>query len=168
MTNPWLEISPNDYESHMASPEVRQLQALNKIFRNCLTKLKPKSVAILGCCTGNGFEHIDPSITERVVGIDINPKFLSITMDRFSFSIPNLELLEFDISNDELEIQPVDLVFGALIFEYVDIEKGRANIRKILKPGGHFVACLQMPSESCSVVTPTPYKSLEKLTQICH
>lgn len=166
MANPWLKVSSDDYESHMASPEVGQLQALNQIFKDFLTELKPKSVAILGCCTGNGFEHIDPSITKRVVGIDVNPNFLSIVKERFNSSIPNLELVEFDISNDELEIQPVDLVFGALIFEYVDIEKGMANVRKIMNPRGHFVSCLQMPSESCSAVTPTPYKSLERLSEI--
>lgn len=166
MANPWLKISPDDYENHMASPEVRQLKALNQIFKNFLIDLKPKSVAILGCCTGNGFEHIDSSVTERVVGIDINPNFLSIVKERFSSSIPNLELVEFDISNDELEIQQVDLVFGALIFEYVDIKKGMTNVRKIMKPGGHFAACLQMPSESCSAVTLTQYKSLDNLSEI--
>jgi hypothetical protein len=28
---------------------------------------------VLGCATGNGFEHIDPLVTRRVVEIDINP-----------------------------------------------------------------------------------------------
>jgi len=73
MTNPWHTIQAEDYEGHMASPDVGQLQVLNKLFKTVLEEQRPVSVAILGCSTGNGFEHIDTAITRRVVGIDINP-----------------------------------------------------------------------------------------------
>ena len=60
MTNPWLTIPAEDYEAHMASPEVGQLQVLNQLFKMVLEEHRPESLAVLGCSTGNGFEHIDP------------------------------------------------------------------------------------------------------------
>jgi len=166
MPNPWLNIPFDDYEAHMSSPEIKQLQTLNKIFKDMCDKYKPESIAILGCCTGNGFEHIDTTITKRVIGIDINPKYLSIVKERYAELIPNLELIELDISKSELPFQRIDLVFGSLIFEYVNVEKALGSIKKVLNPNGKLVVCLQMESESCGVATPSPYKSLEKLSDV--
>ena len=70
--NPWLDIPPDDYENHMSSPEVQQLQALNTLFKKVLDTVRPSSLAVIGCTTGNGFEHIDTRVTKRIVGIDIN------------------------------------------------------------------------------------------------
>ena len=49
MTNPWLTISAEDYEAHMASPEVGQLQLLNQLFKTVLEAHRPSSLAIVGC-----------------------------------------------------------------------------------------------------------------------
>ena len=87
MPNPWLTISAEDYEAHMASPEVGQLQVLNQLFKVVLEEHRPESMAVLGCSTGNGFEHIDPSTTRRVVGIDINPSYLAVARKRFLGSL---------------------------------------------------------------------------------
>ncbi len=166
MINPWLNIPVDDYEAHMSAPEIEQLQALNKIFKDTVRKFKPPSIAVLGCCTGNGFEHIDTNITKRVIGIDINPRYLSIVKERFGASIPNLELIEADISKDAFDFPQVDMVFGSLIFEYVNVESAFSNIKKMLSRNGKLAVCLQMESESCAAVTPSPYKSLEKLSDL--
>ena len=79
MKNPWLSIPIDDYEGHMGSPAVAQLQPLSELFAGVLASSRPKSLAVFGCAAGNGFEHIDPSITERVVGVDINPAYLRKT-----------------------------------------------------------------------------------------
>lgn len=71
--NPWLRIPASDYEGHMNSPDVRQGEFLNRFFSEALAAFKPSAVLVCGCSTGNGLEHIDPTITEHVVGFDINP-----------------------------------------------------------------------------------------------
>jgi hypothetical protein len=71
--NPWLSIPAADYEAHMASPEVGQLQFLNAVFKETLARQRPKSLLVPGCATGNGFEHIDFTVTRRIVAVDINP-----------------------------------------------------------------------------------------------
>lgn len=70
--NPWLAIPEADYVGHMASAEVGQRQALNAIFRQTLARYAPARLLVLGCSTGNGFEHIDPAVTAGVTGIDVN------------------------------------------------------------------------------------------------
>jgi SAM-dependent methyltransferase len=168
MPNPWLKIPANEYEAHMSSAEVGQLQVLNKIFKDTLDKFEPRSIAVLGCCTGNGFEHIDPNITKKVIGIDINPEYLSIVKERYRSFIPDLELIEIDLSTDELSFPPVDLIFGSLIFEYVNVENVLSKIKKVLDHNGKLIVCLQMKSESCPGVTPSKFKSLERLSDILH
>lgn len=84
MENPWLDIPLDDYEGHMSSPAVAQLQALNELFAAVLASLRPKSLVVFGCAAGNGFEHIDPCVTERVVGVDINPAYLQALKERSS------------------------------------------------------------------------------------
>ena len=166
MTNPWLTISAEDYEAHMASPEVDQLRALNQLFNTVLEEFRPESLAVPGCTTGNGFEHIDPAVTRRVVGIDINPSYLGVARTRFLSSHPMLELLEKDFTSETFAIDPVSLVFAALVFEYVSVREAVRNISRSLTPGGVLVAALQLPSLTSTPVTKTRFKSLEALGPI--
>jgi LmbE family N-acetylglucosaminyl deacetylase len=64
--NPWLDIPADDYVGHMSDAVVAQHPALNRILRETLEDVRPASVLVLGCSTGNGFEHIDPGATSRV------------------------------------------------------------------------------------------------------
>jgi len=48
MSNPWLNIPLADYEGHMCSPEVQQLDALSELFGVALGRCLPASVAVLG------------------------------------------------------------------------------------------------------------------------
>jgi SAM-dependent methyltransferase len=166
MTNPWLTIPAEDYEAHMASPEVGQLQVLSQLFKTVLEEQRPESLAVLGCSTGNGFEHIDPSTTRRVVGIDINPSYLGVARTRFLGSLPMLELLEQDFTSAAFAIHPVSLIFAALVFEYVGVGEAVRNISRSLTPGGFLVAALQLPSPASTPVTKTRFESLEALVPI--
>ncbi len=166
MKNPWLTIPAEDYEGHMASPDVGQLQVLNRLFKAALEECRPVSVAIFGCSTGNGFEHIDTATTLRVVGVDINPCYLDVARRRFLDSLPMLELLEEDFSSGTFVIHPVSLVFAALVFEYVDVGEAVRNISKSLEAGGVLVAALQLPAPKSAPITKTRFKSLEALATI--
>jgi SAM-dependent methyltransferase len=126
----------------------------------------PGSIAVIGCTTGNGFEHIDGSQTHRVVGVDINPAYLMELKARFAGKIPCLQLIEADVSSADLRFEPVSLVFAGLIFEYVDVMEALNNIYKSLVSGGILITVLQLPSFESSPVTATRYKSLELLEPI--
>ena len=65
MTNPWLSVPLADYEAHMRSPAVQQLDALSDLFAEALAFCNPASVAILGIAGGNGLERIDPIVVQR-------------------------------------------------------------------------------------------------------
>ena len=166
MKNPWLQIPASDYEAHMALPEVAQAQALSKLMAMALKEYTPTSLAVIGCSTGNGFEHIDSAHTRRVVGIDINADYLKILKTRFDDKIPSLELLEADITAEDFRINPVSMVFAGLIFEYVDVLAALRTIARCLVPGGILLSVLQLPSTESAPVTATYYKSLELLKPI--
>jgi ubiquinone/menaquinone biosynthesis C-methylase UbiE len=70
----------------------------------------------------------------RVVGVDINAAYLEIVSSRYSGRFQNLELCSADISQAHLEIAPVDLVYAALVFEYIDVPSALRNL---------FFACLR-------------------------
>lgn len=164
--NPWLKIPAHEYEGHMASSDVGQLQVLNNLFESAMREFRPSSLAVFGCSTGNGFEHISPVVTKRVVGLDINPSYLAILKQRFSRRLPNLSLMEHDFASASFHMEPVCMIFAALVFEYVDTDHALHNIAKYLLPGGTLIAALQLPSRESPTVTPTQYTSLEALASI--
>ena len=168
MINPWLKIPATDYEAHMSLPEVAQTQALNALLFSALTEYAPASLAVFGCTTGNGFEHIDTSQTRRVVGVDINHEYLLILKNRFGRKIPYLQTIEADFTNSDFQIERVSMVFAGLVFEYVSIRAALLSIERCMLPGGILVAVLQLTSAESAPVTATQYRSLELLTPLMH
>ena len=164
MTNPWLEIPLADYEGHMALPEVAQATLLGDIFERILHEHAPPSVAILGCAGGNGFDRIDPQVTTRVVGIDINPLYVATARERFHSRVPGLLLIVADLQQDDVNIAPVDVVFAALLFEYVETDAVLASVVRLLKSGGFLTTVVQLPSADAPTVTPSPFASLQSLS----
>jgi SAM-dependent methyltransferase len=168
MRNPWLDIPFADYEGHMSLPSVGQARLLADIFADALQKHAPSSLAVIGCAGGNGFEHIDPWTTRRVVGVDINPAFLEQARARFTGRFETLDLIRADIGNDELSFEQVDLLFAALILEYVDIASALLRLRGVIEPAGTLVTVVQLPSETLPAVSPSPFTSLNALEPIMH
>lgn len=164
--NPWLSIPASDYEGHMASPGVGQLQYLNGLFRDLLKEFRPVRLAVLGCATGNGFEHIDPGVTRKVTGIDINGQYLEVLRERFSAMIPGLELIAADLVQCDFEPASFDLVHCALVLEYLDPGPLIQKIADWLRPDGILSVLLQLPSEGGGRVSETKYTSLKRLEDI--
>jgi SAM-dependent methyltransferase len=164
--NPWLTIPASDYESHMSSTEVGQLSVLNHTLADVLASFSPRSVAVLGCSTGNGFEHIDPNVTHRVVGIDLNPDYLDILARRHKHSLPGLELVCADLASCRFGAHSFDLIHGALIFEYVNPKSLLPELARWLRPDGVLSVVLQLPSPVSKMVSKTPYASLRSLESI--
>ncbi len=167
MNNPWLDVPLADYEGHMALPGIEQAQLLSDIFAGVLAKFSPRSVAVIGCAGGNGFDRI-PSAISRVVGVDLNPRFIAETEARFRGRIENLELVVGDIQGHEVSFAPVDLMFLGLILEYVNVESVIAKMPSMLAARGHIVTVLQLPTVGHQQVSPSPFKSVQPLGEIIH
>ena len=166
--NPWLDIPLDDYERHMALPQVAQAQLLSDLLAEALARYAPRSVAVLGCAGGNGFDRLDAGGIERVVGVDINPKYLATARTRFGASLPSLELIAGDLQDASVTFAPVDLVFAGLLFEYVDADLVLGRIRAMLEPGGVLRTVVQLPAASLPKISPSPYGSLAALAPLMH
>jgi len=166
MKNPWLDISLADYEGHMALPNVGQAQLLSDVFAVALGKYAPRSVAVLGCAGGNGLDRVSSKVTERVVGVDLNPNFVQEARVRFEHTMPMLQLFVGDVQTDEFGFAPVELVFAGLLFEYVDAEAVLAKIRAMLCPAGTLVTLVQLPNTAIPEITPSPFTSLSALSSV--
>lgn len=165
-TNPWLEIPAGDYEGHMGSPQVGQLQMLSERLGKVTAATRPARAAVLGCTTGNGFEHFDPLVTRTLVGVDINPEYLEIARVRFGGYGGKLELVCADLDAWDCGGQRFDLVHAGLVFEYVEAGRLLGRIARALAPGGTLSVVLQLPVEGLPAVSQTRYTSLEKLGPI--
>jgi ubiquinone/menaquinone biosynthesis C-methylase UbiE len=163
--HPWTQIPLPDYEKHMTHETVGQLQLLSQLTKQKLAHYNPQSFAILGVCGGNGFEHIDNAITSFVYGIDINTDYLKACKERFGLKIPHLKLMECDVNKKPLPRFDVNLFWAALIFEYIDMDKGLAQINKNLKDKGSLVVVIQKNNGATSV-SPTGVEAIKKAGEV--
>jgi SAM-dependent methyltransferase len=163
VADPWLDIPLADYEGHMALPEIAQARMLADELESAVRQYAPRSVAIIGCSGGNGFERLIGTTVERIVGIDINPSYVAAAQARFGTQLPKLALYVADIQDALPNITPMELIFAGLIFEYVDLRTAMHNLRRLCTPDGTLVAVLQAPSAEAKAVSPSPYRSLQRL-----
>jgi hypothetical protein len=162
MSNPWLGIPLADYEGHMKSAEVQQLDALAELFAEALTHCHPSSIAVLGIAGGNGLDRIDKTMTKRVVGLDINPLYLEEARQRYSDGLP-LELHCMDLAEELVDLEPVQLVHAALVFEHAGVYRCLENALSLVGPGGALSAVLQLPSDSVPGVSASRFTAMQEL-----
>ena len=110
----------------------------------------------------NGLGAVDPTVTARVVGIDINPAYLEATRRRFG-TILNLELHCLDLASQQVELEPVDLVHGGLILEHAGTERCLDNALAMVGRHGSLSVVLQMPSALEPQVGASPFPAISKL-----
>jgi len=163
MCTPWREIPLSDYEAHMSLPSVGQARMLADQLALLLERHAPISVAIIGCAGGNGLDRIDSTRVERVVAVDINREYIAATEVRYADRLANLDLICADVQSERLTFDPVDLIYAALVLEYVDIAATFATLKRNLRPGGTLAVLLQLPHSDQHAVSASPYKSLNKL-----
>lgn len=168
MKNPWREIPAGDYIGHMSSQEVAQYQALNRNFAETLAVIRPSELLVLGCSVGNGFEHVDPLVTSRLVGVDLNPDYLQRVVERFSNREFALEVHCADLAEYSFEPAAFDLVYAALIFEYISWLELLPRVVASLRPGGVLSVVLQRPSRTSPAVTQTRFVTLRALETLFH
>ncbi|MBI3402275.1 MAG: class I SAM-dependent methyltransferase [Acidobacteria bacterium] len=164
--NVWLDIPAADYVRHMSSPEVDQLSALSRLLREALERFRPRDLLLLGCSTGNGLDQVDPAVTHRVTGVDINPEYLARV--RAQFPNPGFELMLHcaDVMTYAFVADAFDLVHCALLFEYLEWPALMREIGRTTRIGGGLSVVLQRPSDVAPAVTRTKYPSLLQLERL--
>jgi ubiquinone/menaquinone biosynthesis C-methylase UbiE len=163
MRNPWLDIPLTDYERHMALPTVGQSRLIADQLETLVRTYSPGSVAILGCAGGNGFDRLIGTSVARVVGVDINPEYIEQARQRYEGRISGLELYVADVESSGALFNPVDLIYVALVFEYVDLAQTMSALRRHCTPDGALAVLTQLPHETTANVSPSPYVSLQLL-----
>ena len=166
MDNPWKSIPLSDYEGHMELPEIGQASMLADEFGKLLREHRRKEVALIGCAGGNGFENAAAAGVVRLVGLDINGEYVERARERFSHVVAGLELHVADIEGDLPPIEPVDAVFAALVFEYVDVERALRNVVGLCRKGAMVGTVLQLPKADADAVSNSPYASLKAVGSI--
>lgn len=162
MSNPWLNVPLTEYEGHMSSVEVQQLGALSDLFAEAIGRCRPASIAVLGIAGGNELYHVDSSTTVRVVGLDLNPLYLEATGQRYSH-LPGLELHCVDLSKQHVELEPVQLVHAALVFEHAGVDCCLENAISMIVPGGNLSVVLQLPTDNGQTVGTSRFSSIQNL-----
>jgi hypothetical protein len=163
MSNPWLTIPLTDYEGHMRSAAVQQLDVLSDLFAEAVTACSPTSVAILGIAGGNGLDRIDGSVTRRIVGIDVNQLYLDAVRQRYSHLLP-LELHCIDLEEQVVELEPVRLVHAALVLEHAGTGRCLNNAVSLVGGDGSLSVVLQLPSALEQNVGSSGYSSILSLS----
>ena len=164
-TSPWNEIPLEDYENHMSHNSVGQLEVLNLLTKKYLNKIKPNTCLFLGVAGGNGLEHIDNNITEKVIGIDINQDYLNKLNERYSEKIPDLELINFDITNEVKVLCNADFIWVALVLEYTGIDKSLEFSIKNLQQSGNLIVSIQS-NNGVQSVSQSGIESVQKVGTI--
>jgi hypothetical protein len=167
MRSPWLDIPLADYEGHMALPGVGQAEMLATQFARLLAAWTPQSAAVIGCAGGNGFDRVRVAVTKRLVGIDINPQYIQELAYRYAAKIPGLELYVRDIQEPLGAIKPVQLIYAALVMEYVEPVAALRNLGALCDPDAILATVLQLPAHA-PLIADSPFSRLQQLAPAIH
>ncbi len=120
-----------------------------------LKKKKPQSILDIATGTGDLAINMVETGAKRIVGLDISPGMLEVGKKKVNKKKlhKTIEMVVGDSENlpfDEHTFDAVTVAFGVRNFE--TLEKGLAEIHRVLKPTGTFVVL------ETAVPTKTPYK----------
>ncbi|HEY5280859.1 MAG TPA: class I SAM-dependent methyltransferase [Pseudolabrys sp.] len=122
----------NDYDVFTSEANDKLIDAFDR-----LSGLHPGArVADLGCGSGV-FTELLRRRGYSAVGVDISPKLVTLGRARY----PGLELLEGDAENLPFPSGSLDgVLLSGLVHHFPDPRRLAAEVNRILKPGGRFVA----------------------------
>ncbi len=164
--NPWTVVPAADYERHMGPQGVDQLAPLSAIFEEVYAAAQPDRLLVLGCGAGNGLEHVNPAVTKRIVGVDVNLQYLGVARQRFIGLGARLELYCTEAEKFRAPPASFDLVHAALLFEYLHPEPLVRRIAEWLAPGGTCCVVLQLPGGEAPAAPSKPMQIIEKAMKL--
>lgn len=165
MNNPWEDIRLCDYENHMKSDEVMQLQFLNRMTEMQLKDCKYRTLAFLGVAGGNGLEYVIPESFDKVYGIDVNADYLAVCNERYASALPVLETMCADLKEERAKLSKADMVIANLLVEYIGYDCFKRAVRKM---SAKYVSCIIQRNDDIGFVSNSPYSAaFERLSEVC-
>ena len=167
MSNPWEEISLNDYENHMSLDSVKQLQIMNSIMKEQFEAYPVSTAMVLGVAGGNGLEHIRQDKYRTVYGVDINEDYLRIVSERYAHLSDVLKCLKIDLICYADQLPGAQLLIANLLIEYIGYD---AFQRVVCKVNPEYVSCLiQINVDDKQWVSDSPYfHAFDGLDEVYH
>ena len=167
MSNPWEEISLDDYEKHMSLDSVRQLQAMNAIMKEQFSAYPVDTATVLGIAGGNGLEHVSPDKFRKVYGVDINADYLRAVSQRYTELSGVLECLQIDLINEAEKLPQAQLLIANLLVEYIGYG---AFQQAVLQTAPQYVSCvIQINTDAEQWVSESPYlHAFDRLDEVHH
>jgi SAM-dependent methyltransferase len=164
--NPWTVVQADDYERYMGAEGLDLLAPLSALFGEAYAAAQPDRVLLLGCGTGNGLEHVNPAVTQRIVGVDVNLQHLGIARQRYFHLGPKLELYCAEVEKFRAGAGAFDLVHASLVFEYVFPEVLVRRISEWITDEGTCSVVLRMPGGEKPEPPSKPLRIIEKATKL--
>jgi hypothetical protein len=166
MENPWLGIDLLDYENHMGASNVLQAPMLAALMGDLVSAYTPHSLCILGVAGGNGLADLSRSSVKKVIAIDINPHYLEVCRRRYAMSFEHFVAVQHDLSSELPPVGTSDLVYAALIVEYIDQSRFAAYMCDLVAPRGVLVFVFQNRGVEITPISQTGISSLSRLTSV--
>jgi SAM-dependent methyltransferase len=90
----------------------------------------------------------------KIIGVDISPEMLAVTRQRLvEAGYPNVDLREGRAEQLPADDEAFDAVLASLSLMYVlDRAAAAREMRRVLRPGGRFVAAVWAAAERCDIV----------------
>ena len=154
MASAWLSAKLEDYERHVELETVGQAALIRQVIAESIAQFTPASFLYLGCAGGNGLAAIPGSSVKVAVAVDLNNSYLKEAAKRWGH-LPELSLEQCDLNSTLPHASNMDLIFGALVFEYLD---PCPNLRPLMSPAGHCVVLLLATAENAPAVAASPYR----------
>jgi len=161
--NPWLDIPLSDYERHMNASSVAQASMLSDTLRELVEAYRPRSLALLGAAGGNGLDRVDPSVTQRVVTVDINAEYLDACRTRYCERFASFEQVHCDLSSGLPFTNPVELVYAGLILEFLEVDVFLDYAASLVTESGRIAFVFQEANREQGAVTNSGVASLQSL-----
>ncbi len=161
--NPWLDIPLADYEQHMDAPAVAQAAMLADRLHELVDACAPLSLALLGSAGGNGLDRVNPSVTRRMVAVDLNADYLETCRARYGTRFASFEPVHCDLSSGLPFTQPVELVYVGLILEYLNVDAFLEYAPLLVTEGGRISFVFQDPDRQQGAVTSSGVTSVQAL-----
>lgn len=157
MKNPWEDIDIQDYENHMSSESVMQLQGLSDITKHQLNDQDCESVCFFGIAGGNGLEHVNKDKYTKVFCIDVNSEYLKVCKKRYSSLGDTLCIIQLDLADINALIPKSELIIANLIIEYIGIE---SFVEQIKKADPKYVSCVIQNKSADSFISKSGYEEV--------
>ncbi len=162
----WRLVPAADYDGHMGHLAVDQSRLLGDLLAEAVDEVRPARLLVPGAATGNGLERLWGLSLERVTAVDVVPAYLDLLRTRHAAALPGLEIVEADLEEWNPAPAAYDLVWCALVLEYVRPGPLLHRLARALVPGGRLRLLLQLPAAGHGRVSDTPFTGVRRLEPV--